>query len=351
MPNSCSQGDGFPWLWRCSLVGTRFIQGSFGQPLRVWNRVISREPSPAANRHTSIKIGDVGFIHRGRFNLLFSAGSPLGTRKRGRDVPATFKPLNVGKIESGPVRPPGCLRTNGVLLTSADVAAASSPLYVKSLGPVSTTFNYTPFRPTGSGSGFSFELTGDRGAALITKYKTHRKDAVIYSRFEAYIKDHYESWVSFARKRKLGNDVCPVLVSGVDMTRDFTMVAYPNNNTSFEGGMTNNVQAFASASVSLPGTWYAKCAPHSNHGPQRRTCESNQCIFIRYYTMHSRERSTQSRGHSLGSGRGEGTLEWPVPAAAEGAAGYDEYLTEQGNLPGDNSASEQYVVVRNPSAV
>lgn len=77
------------------------------------NPITSREPAPTRN-YARISIGDVGFIRRGQFHLLFSAGSPLGGRQPGEDVPATFEELTVGDPVSGEPRLPGCLRTDTV---------------------------------------------------------------------------------------------------------------------------------------------------------------------------------------------------------------------------------------------
>ena len=86
----------------------------------------SREPAPTRD-YARVKIGDVGFIRSGQFHLLFSAGSPLGERLLGRDVPITFEPLTVGRIVSGRPRPPGCLHT----ITVRDQGAPRSDvLYV-----------------------------------------------------------------------------------------------------------------------------------------------------------------------------------------------------------------------------
>lgn len=91
-----------------------------GYYLKIPNPATSREPAPADNKH--IRIGDVGFIRRGRFHLLFFAGCPLGERSRGVNVPYTFEELAVGKTVSGAPRPPGCLGTGTVRETSTSVA-------------------------------------------------------------------------------------------------------------------------------------------------------------------------------------------------------------------------------------
>ena len=70
-----------------------------------------REPGPIYS-YKRVRIGDVGYIRKGRFHLLFSAGIPLGSRTLGTDVPHTFEHLNVGQILQGDARPPGHLRTD-----------------------------------------------------------------------------------------------------------------------------------------------------------------------------------------------------------------------------------------------
>ena len=66
---------------------------------------------------------------------MFSAGSPLGERQRGEDVPTTFEPLTVGNLVRGQPRIPGCLCTDTVREVGAGLGAAiSTTLYVLSLG-------------------------------------------------------------------------------------------------------------------------------------------------------------------------------------------------------------------------
>jgi len=94
------------------------------------NPVTSREPAPTHN-YTRISIGDVGFIRRGQFHLLFSAGCPLGERQLGEDVPATFEELSIGTPVFGQPRLPICLRTDTVREVGVGVGATvSATLYV-----------------------------------------------------------------------------------------------------------------------------------------------------------------------------------------------------------------------------
>jgi hypothetical protein len=66
-------------------------------PPQAQSDIDSREPGPIYS-YRRVRLGDVGYIRRGRFHLLFSAGIPLGSRVPGTDVPLTFEPLDVGPI-------------------------------------------------------------------------------------------------------------------------------------------------------------------------------------------------------------------------------------------------------------
>ena len=158
----------------------------------------------------------------------------------------------------------------------------------------------------GPGVSLSFELTKKQGAALVTKYCTFQKDIVREAAFEEYTKRHYDSWVTFARNKAVGN-VEPVLVTGVDMTRDHAMMAYSNDGTQISSKFTVSVPPIASASASAWGEWENEGTVHTRCWPQFRPPppdtpelepfddipreipeQYNQCVFIRYYTMRRR---------------------------------------------------------------
>ena len=89
----------------------------------------SREPAPVDD--ACVAIGDVGFIREGRFYLLFSAGSPLGERRLGEDVPTTFEQLKVGPPTRAQPRQPGHLCTATVREIEAGLGATiPTALYV-----------------------------------------------------------------------------------------------------------------------------------------------------------------------------------------------------------------------------
>jgi hypothetical protein len=135
---------------------------------------------------------------------LFSAGSPLGERRLGEDVPTTFEELTVGTLVRDQPRIPGCLRTDTVREVGAGPWCRDIYYLVRSIPwTIPQLFQNMPPRPLEPGASFSFELTGNRGAALVTKYSTYREDSLLESVFERYTKRHYASWVAFARHKLL----------------------------------------------------------------------------------------------------------------------------------------------------
>ena len=217
---------------------------------------------------------------------MFSAGFPLGDRVLGVDVPVTFEELSVGNLIHDQPRAPGCLCSDTVRAVGAGLGATL---------PTASPLEYGSFVS-------SYELTGKRGAALATRYPTYKEDAILGGLFEEYTKQHFESWVAFARYLNYGDDVRPILVSGVDMTKGFAMAAYSYEDHSWESNGTS-VPMFPSAPA-LWGTWLARGPPHTNCGPQEcippeqsmtytpspwegaeTPSAFNQCVFIRYYTM------------------------------------------------------------------
>ena len=266
----------------------------------------AREPAPLPY-FERIRPGDVGYIRRGCFHLLFFAGCPLGERQLGVDVPLTFKPLAVGPIFNTQPRLPGCISTNAVRETRVRVPPSASPVpYV-----CSVTFAFSSTSDLCSsvlepGFSISFQLTEDQGAALVTKYQAYREDIQRERTFEEYTKENYDSWVAFARETGHGNDIKPVLVTGVDMTRDFAMMSHSNSDVNLTSEFTTSVPGVASAW----GTWRTTGSVHTNCGPQlcrppspTQTTDSapsgnshtetisdeyNQCVFVRYYTVRKR---------------------------------------------------------------
>ena len=267
----------------------------------------------------------------------------------GVDVPHTFNQLDVGPIINRQPRLPGCLSTDNIRSTRARLTPQTSPQspasqispfplppvpYVRPLTSVPCSTSSLWSRTLQSSHCISLTLAGGQGAALVTKYQTRREDVQRVGTFENYVKRHYNSWVAFARETGHGNDINPVLVTGVDVTRDFAMMSYSNDDDDLRCEFTTSAPGEASASVW--GTWHTTGSVHTNCGPQLRSFASpqimdtvasdvknvatnsdeyDQCVFIRYYTMRKRLGIPKvikagAGPHDLGPGghRDEGSL-------------------------------------------
>ena len=85
----------------------------------------TRQPAPLED-YDRVAIGDVGYIQRGHFVLLFRAAGEIGTRRLGIDVPEDFVPLEIGAVvRDQPRLPRTCLHTTYVrqLGTGVEVSA------------------------------------------------------------------------------------------------------------------------------------------------------------------------------------------------------------------------------------
>jgi len=234
------------------------------------------------------------------------------------------------------------------------------------------------------GVSISFELTEKQGAALVTKYRTYREDIELESAFKAYTKRHYDSWVAFARDAGHGDDIRPVIVTGVDVTRDFAMMAYANSGVSLASEFTTSVPMVASASVSAWGTWRTEGLVHTNCGPQlcrppssTQTTdltppgdngmetvpdEYNQCVFVRYYTVRKRALMfpmvirAAAGPHDLGSGsRDDEALSEAEEAQFDSGSGTMSGLCDEDGDDDRSSVasigSESDIVIHNTTSV
>ena len=156
----------------------------------------------------------------------------------------------------------------------------------------------------GSASCFSFQLKGEQGAVLLTRYPTDREDTSREGEFEKYTKKHYDSWVTFAEEKGeiRKDDTGPVLVTGVDKTRDFVMLCYSKDDDRILDC------DFTTSGITGCGEWRKEGTVHTNHGPQPGSGPtpsaqapdptpsddenpetiSEQHVFIRFFTVRKR---------------------------------------------------------------
>jgi len=218
------------------------------------------------------------------------------------------------------------------------------------------------------GSSTSLQLTGNQGAALLTKHPTYKEDVQLGRVFEEYTKEHYDSWVAFARERGHPNDIKPILVTGVDMTRDFAMISYSNEGDDMTAEFTLSAPgvAFPWGNWRAPGVVYTNCGPQpcrppsGNNHTEIVSDEYNQCVFVRYYTMRKRlgiPRVIKAAAgpHDLGP-RGRDGEELPLEVEHNSDSGSDTSSVFDGDWDDDRSSatsidSESDIVVHNPTLV
>ena len=227
-------------------------------------------------------------------------------------------------------------------------------------------------------SAISFILTRGQSAVLLTKYPIYREDAQLGGTFEEYTKEHFDSWVTFARQRGHPKDIEPVLVTGVDLTRDFAMMSCSNGNRDLEVNFTISEPTVAPpwGVWTKPGNVHVTCGPQSRRlPPAARTVSSassdnarpvavsnqyNQCVFVRYYTVRRkllgipRVIKASAGPHDLGSGdRNDGRS----PLVAQSNSGSDTALSpfdDDGDGGGGSVTSAGYGsddVIHNTPAV
>ena len=234
----------------------------------------------------------------------------------------------------------------------------------------------------GSGSSIRFRFEETAGAALVTKYQIYGEDAQELGNLRKYTKENYASWVEFARNAG-HDDVNPILVTGVDRTKDFAMMCYSD----YDNGLECEFRTSASGVGPAPawGTWKTSRPIYDNHGPQLRcppsaqttysmssgnshvetvSDEYNQSVFIRYFGMRARKLGVpkvikagagpHDLGRDSGGYDGEGS---PLQTQDDSSSGSDfsSSLSDGGwgnHADSDTSVdSESDIITHNPTAV
>ena len=209
----------------------------------------------------------------------------------------------------------------------------------------------------------------------MTKYQTYSENAQEMGNFQKYAKENHASWVEFASNAGHG-DVNPVLVTGVDRTKDFAMMCYSDCGSGLECEFITSTPGITSASAW--GTWRASRPIYMNHGPQPSSLppvktadtmspgnthaetvsdEFTQCVFIRYFSMLPRKEGVpkvikaEAPGpHDVNTEGYDG--EGPPPQVQrDSGLGSEISSSSLENCTGANVDSKSDAVMRNPSTV
>ena len=209
--------------------------------------------------------GYVGYISDGGFHFLFDAGTESGSGEHNADLPPDFERLEVGPIKRR-TRLPGCLHTATIRRIGTDGGDPPSILGCVCTFPgwfvaVPLIYHHRPMEP---GANMNFELAGRQGVALITDHMTYREDIERRGKADSHAKKYFDSWVNFAREKGHGDDAKPIFVTGVDLTKRFALIAYPDIENSLRCKFS--VGAPGSAALPVWGTWDADGLIHKNSG-------------------------------------------------------------------------------------
>ena len=314
----------------------------------------------------------MGYIRDGCFNLLFSASSP----------PLGLKKLEIGRILYPAPRMPGPHTPNREATISrfTPTLSPSNDPYVPSIVSSPSGNPDMDFRMLGSGSSVRFVFKEEQGAALVTKYRTFKENTQEIGKFKKHTKNNYASWVEFARNDGHG-DVNPILVTGVDRTKDFAMMCYSGYRSLLECSFKTSASSTTSASPW--GRWETARPIYENHGPQQcrppstqaidltpsgssrevtDSDENNQCVFVRYFIMLPRVRwlprviRAAAGPHNLSPGGydGEGSplraQEDPGPSSDISTGSLDD--DQDGDMSSVTSTdSASSTVIHNPTTV
>jgi hypothetical protein len=162
-----------------------------------------------------------------------------------------------------------------------------------------------------AGAEFSFNASRNAGACLITRFKTISKDAEFHGHLRRSLQRNYKSWLAFAQERDPDVQLSDLrLVTGVDLTKDWAMLAYSENSSDFTASFqVSDPAQSSSAGLSAWGSWNVSTSVHDNWGPQEVDGRSDgrrpeaadtqdggsqsaagytQCVFYRSYRMRMR---------------------------------------------------------------
>ena len=181
--------------------------------------------------------------------------------------------------------------------------------------------------PVGPGAKMAFEITSKQGAALITNHPTFREDAEREYRFKAYTKKHYQSWVDFALEQGHGDDINPVLVDGVDLTKEFATIAFSDNQSRMECEFLVGAPAVGSVSLSVWGSWHTPDLIHTNCGPTSQKTKPLPSRSARKKKKKKKNQGTDQAHHKSG----------PTQGNIQGNQGADENSTSGSAIPEDHN--------------
>ncbi|GLB41527.1 putative fungal specific transcription factor [Lyophyllum shimeji] len=171
------------------------------------------EPHPEDG---AVEIGDLGYIREGAFQRILNVTRPPGDPAQRFGVPDDFERLDIGAVRTfdGALEP-GPVHSKTVSTLEANVGTQSSAVL-----PAEASFH--------------FKCSSNRGAILILESEMSRASAVQTARFERYLRQHYLSFLAFAKSLDINlafGDL--MLVVECSKTAAWSSAVYANSDREF----------------------------------------------------------------------------------------------------------------------
>jgi hypothetical protein len=139
----------------------------------------------------------------------------------------------------------------------------------------------------------------------MTKYPTYQEDLQLDRILQQAFTKYHRSWLAFAQDKGHAIELADlILVTGTDLTKDFSMLAFANAG----GELSVDFDVGAAQLASAWGSWRTVTSVHKNWGPQELTPPGSarlaiaaadpqlatpaddfcQCVFVRGFRMRER---------------------------------------------------------------
>lgn len=190
------------------------------------------KPDPA-DLYQQVSVGDVGYVREGYFVRIFNVLLPSDDpSNRLLGEPEPYPPLDLGPF--GNIRhssfPRGYYHSRFVTPIPESTASAPDEYVMLSVPDVrDRRISYCSLTAT------TYRCK-KRGAVLTLPHDGQREDVIRTKIFEDYIRDHVESWFSFARRHKVDvkrmEDL--ILVTGCTLVTSWGITAFPDDTLDAE---------------------------------------------------------------------------------------------------------------------
>ncbi|KAJ3554729.1 hypothetical protein NM688_g2957 [Phlebia brevispora] len=231
-----------------------------------------------------VEIGDVGYIHEGRFMQMFNVITEAGFLPD-EQKPQGFKPLHYHSSlnDCRENYLTGAIPSKSVKVTEGGIAVQGG------------------HAGSGVNLGYYFECSSHQGAILHLNAPADMKSVQPNDVFPSYMKAHHRSWIDFLQTvRQIKRDVSEVLlVRGHVKASGWAVAAFQSKARRLGGSITANFAPAQNAGLALSIYHNTGMMRAFHYGPNvsvqsilsgsdQDVPSKNQCVFLRYYKIRYR---------------------------------------------------------------